>query len=60
MKDNVKVSMTIIFIITIIILSIIPLTVQSDATENPYDYEFINIPNNSFGIGDHYLSLIHI
>ena len=36
MKDNVKVSMVIIFIITILVLSIIPLTVQSVVFENSY------------------------
>ena len=36
MKDDVKVSMVIIFIITILVLSIIPLTVQSVTFENQY------------------------
>ena len=36
MKDDVKVSMVIIFVITILVLSIIPLTVNSETFENSY------------------------
>ena len=59
MKDDVKVSMVIIFIITILVLSIIPLTVHSDPEVEPFIYEFIDIPDNSMGIGDHWIKSVN-
>ena len=59
MKDDVKVSMVIIFIITILILSIIPLTVHSDPEVEPFLYEFVDVPDNTFGVGDHWVKSIN-
>ena len=59
MKDDVKVSMAIIFFITILVLSIIPLTVHSDSEPEPFLYEFIDVPDFSFGIGDHWVKSVN-
>ena len=59
MKDDVKVSMVIIFIITILVLSIFPLTVHSDPEGEPFLYEFVDVPDNSFGVSDYWIKTVN-